>query len=655
VPAEPLFTEPVAIFLVIMGVLLITPLISEWVRLPGIVGLIIGGMAIGPYGLRLLDAGGSVELLATIGLIYLMFTAGLEVDLAQFNRVRNRALVFGLFTFLLPQALGTALGRWLGMDWLGAILLGSAFSSHTLIAFPVVTRLGIARNEAIAVTVGATVFTDVAAFLVLAVVLGLRTGSVSIQYYLTFFGLLVVYAAALLFGLPRLGKLFFRRFSSQSVEFQFVLVALLLAAFFAERIGLHSVVGAFLAGLAVNAALPHHSAVISRVLFLGEAFFIPVFLMHSGMITDAGAFVADPQTLALGAAVTAVAYGSKLAAAWLAARVFGYSRDELWTVWGLSQAQAAVTIPTLLIGLATGLFSQTLFNAAIMMIVLTTVTSPVIVQRFGPKLRADEVDDQKPDLFERVLVPVANPTTQEHLVAMAALLARAGEGTLLPVHVAREVNGQVAERTRHEQRELMEAPILNDPDTQVLPLRRIDSSIARGILRAALESDATLIVMGWEGDSRQRRPIFGSVVDEVVWKAEVPVLVAKLAGPINSLERIVMLVPSDTVSGVAARQTLKIVAGLGEALNLPIVILAAPRFTGMLEEELARLDTDHPYSLEPLNGQILNAARAEASPQDLLIIPTTGTPRRFRSSLGRLAHQLSAARQGHLMVLHHAA
>jgi Kef-type K+ transport system membrane component KefB/nucleotide-binding universal stress UspA family protein len=571
------------------------------------------------------------------------------VDLPQFNRVRNKAIAFGALTFLLPQVIGMALGLWLNLGWLGAVLLGSAFSSHTLIALPIVSRLGIARNEAIAVTIGATVLTDIAAFLVLAVVLGMHAGSVSVQFFVTFTVLLVVYVAALLFGLPRLGKLFFRRFSGHAIEFQFVLVALLLAAFFAERIGLHSVVGAFLAGLAVNATLPRHSAVISRVVFLGEAFFIPIFLVHSGMITDALAFVASGQTIVIGLAVSAVAYLSKLAAAWAAARLFHYSREEMLTVWGLSQAQAAVTIPTLVIGLETGLFPQPLFNAAILMILLTSISSPVIVQRFGRRLQDNDLDEGKPDLFERVLVPLANPATQEHLVNLAAVLSRAGDGTLLPVHVAREGDGQVGERQR--QRELMEAHVLNDPDTRVERLRRIDTSVARGILRASLESDATLIVMGWQGESSIRRPIFGSVVDEVVWKAEVPVLVAKLEAPINAFRRVVMLVPPDNVSGVAARQTLKIVNGIAQALNLPIVILTAPRFREMLEEEVAKLETDHPYRFEQLIGNVLAATHAEVDADDILIIPTTGSSRRFRSSLGRLPHQLSAARRGPLMVL----
>ena len=278
--------EPVAFFLLIMSIILVTPLLSERVRLPGIIGIILGGMLIGPHGFHLIDADDRMVFLSTIGLVYLMFSAGLEVDIHQFMRVRGRSLVFGFFTFLLPQLMGMGLGRLLGLDWLGMILLGSAFASHTLIAFPILTRLGVTRNEAVAVTTGATVLTDIGAFIILAVVLGAKSGGLNIGYFIQLFVLLSFFAFIIIVGLPRLGKLFFQRFSGRAIEFQFVVVVLFVAALGAELIGVHEVVGAFLAGLAINATLPRHSPVIGHVLFIGESFFIPVFLLYSGMITD---------------------------------------------------------------------------------------------------------------------------------------------------------------------------------------------------------------------------------------------------------------------------------------------------------------------------------------------------------------------------------
>src|SRR5215208_4831347 len=205
--------EPVVFFLLIMSIILVTPLLSERVHLPGIIGIILGGMLIGPHGFHLIEAGDRMVFLSTIGLVYLMFSAGLEVDINQFMRVRSRSILFGLITFLLPQLMGMGLGRLLGLSWLGAILLGSAFASHTLIAFPILTRLGVTRNEAVAVTAGATVLTDIGAFIILAVVLGAKSGGLNFGYFLQLFILLSLFTLAIILGLPRLGKVFFQRFS----------------------------------------------------------------------------------------------------------------------------------------------------------------------------------------------------------------------------------------------------------------------------------------------------------------------------------------------------------------------------------------------------------------------------------------------------------
>jgi Kef-type K+ transport system membrane component KefB len=645
---ETAFSEPVPFFLIIMAVILVTPILSEWLKLPGIVGLILGGMLIGPHVLGLLPAGEQEELLASIGLIYLMFSAGLEVNLAQFARLRWRSLTFGAITYLIPQVLGSLFGLWIGLDLLGAILLGSAFSSHTLIAFPIITRMGIARNEAVAVTVGATVFTDIAAFIVLAMVVGSGDGGSEGAYLPLLLPLLIIYAVLLLVGLPYLGRLFFRRFTSHTVEFQFVLVALLAAAFLAELIGVHAVVGAFLAGLAVNATISQHSPVSHRVLFMGEAFFIPIFLVYSGMITDPLAFIRGGQTVLLALGITVIAYVSKLIAAWLAARIFRYSIQELMTMWGLSHAQAAVTIPTLILGLAAGLFNQELFNAAILMILLTSITSPIIVQRFGRHLREPKPSEAKPKLFKRMLVPLS-ATPQENLLTLADLLANSQSGTLLACHPIRELYGKPI--YPEGEKDLLESPLLDEPSRPVIRIKRIDRSVGRAILHAAEENDATSVLIGWRGETRLHETIFGTVVDEVVAGAGVPVLVAKLVQPLNGMRDIAMIIPPDTVSRLAARNGLRTVVEIGQALDIPIKIIADADFEPTLRAKLRDLQIDHPYTFSPLDGDVIQAALRHSDADTFILIPTTTSSRRFRSSLGRIPHHLSAACTGSLLVV----
>lgn len=647
-----LLDNPVTIFFTIIAVILIAPLVSEWVRLPGIAGLMLAGMLIGPFGLKLLKADETFELLATVGIIYLMFSAGLEINLHQFNRVRNKAIFFGVLTYLAPQLVGIGFGRLYGLDWLGAILLGSAFASHTLLAFPILIRLGIVNNESLAVTIGATVFTDVAAFLVLALVSSASTGAASIAQFVRLIVFILVYAVVILGGLPRLGKFFFRRFTNQTVEFQFVLVALFIAAFLAELIGMHGVVGAFLAGLAINATLPHRSAVTGRVLFLGEAFFIPLFLVHSGMITDPQAFVQDSQSLLLGLAFTTIAYGTKFVAAWLASRFLGYSKDELMTVWGLSQAQAAVTLPTVLIGLQLGLFNQAIFNGIILMILATSITSPLIVQKYGSRLRPSRPESHHRSLFDRVLVPIANPKTQEFLISLASILTRTVKGTLLPLHVALKSGSEVT--GLENQKRLLEADILRDPDTNIQPLRRVDTSVPAGILHAALESEASLIVLGWRGKPTFQESLLGTMLDQVVWNSKVPVLVGRLRASINAMHRLLLVVPANSQDQNLMSLSLSVVTTIAHALNIPVTVLAAPGYLPHLQATLHRLNIEHPCAFTPLENNIVqHVSREVQSEDDLIVVVSSGSQARFRSSLGHIPEELMAATNDSIVIIHY--
>ncbi len=644
--------EPVAFFLLIMSIILITPLLSERVRLPGIIGIIIGGMLIGPHGFHLIEAGDRMEFLSTIGLVYLMFSAGLEVDLNQFMRVRSRALVFGVITFALPQLMGMGLGYILGLSTLGSVLLGSAFASHTLIAFPILARLGITRNEAVAVTTGATVLTDIGAFIVLAIVLGAKSGGLSLGYFVQLIALLGIFAIVVVVGLPKLGKLFFQRFNGRALEFQFVIVVLFVAALTAELIGVHEVVGAFLAGLAINATLPRHSPVTGHVLFIGESFFIPVFLLYSGMITNPLAFLKSPQTVVVAIGVTIVAYVSKFIASWITARIYKYTRAEFWTVYGLSHAQAAVTIPTLVIGLRTGLFDSTLFNAAILMILLTSITSPLLVQRFGSGLQIT-TDDEKPlPLFGRILVPIIDPKLQEQLIGLASLLAKVSHGKVLAVSVAKDMGAHENSLVLH--RELLGRvhDIMGDPDSEIELIPRLAASHAQGILQTSIEKNATLILMGWRGKRTLRESLLGSVLDEVIWGSDTPVMVGKLSQPLNCTQRVIFVLPPRTVPHIALRHMLETNLALAKALNVPLVLFADPEYLQTIEALLAVMVTNHPVSIEILKDQLAPAALEHESAGGFMVVPGFGSRKRVADTLGNLPELLAHSFDGNLVVLH---
>lgn len=650
-----LLHNPVAIFLTIIAITLIAPLFSERVHLPGVVGLIIGGIIVGPFGLRLLGVDQVIELFAEIGLIYLMFSAGLEVDLPMFNRVRNKAIAFGVFTFFVPLIGGALLGLALNLSFPAAILLGSAVSSHTLIAFPLAARLGISSREPVAITVGATVFTDIAAFLVLAIISGMQQGDASIGRFAALIIGLIVYAAIVLFGLPRFGKQFLARFSGGSVEFQFVLVALFAVALAAQSIGLHPVVGAFLAGLAINSMLPHRSMVVGRVLFLGEALFIPVFLIYSGMITDPTAFLAGAETLALGFALTAVAYLTKLIAAWIAARIYGFSFADTMTIWGLSQAQAAVTLPTVIVGVELGLFPQTIFSATMLMILATSITSPLLVQRFGRKLsRAHTTRDrERPNPFARILVPTVDTDKQEHLLELAGILAREKNGIMIPLHVALASTGVVV--GLEVGKKVVADEMMEQPDTSTLPLRRVDTHVARGILHSALEQDASIILMGWRGKPNFQESLFGTTLDEVVWHARSPVMAGRLTHPINAMTQVMLLITRDSTAYDFVDEMVEVAAIIAQAINAPLLILPEEHYYELVCKWCVDLKIDHQHEIRVLSGDPLTTIQNQADEHTLIVLATTGSRQRFRSSLGHLPVDLAARTPAALVVLHYPA
>lgn len=646
------FQEPVIFFLVIMTIILVAPILSEKVRLPGIVGIILGGMLIGPNGLNLLAANDRMEFLSTIGLVYLMFSAGLEVDFHQFMKVRGKSIVFGLLTFMIPQVLGMLLGWLLQMPWLGMILLGSAFASHTLIAFPILTRLGVTRNEAIAVTAGATILTDIGAFVILAIVLGANDESLAFGYFIKLFLLLILFALAIAFILPKVGKWFFHRYSGRAVEFQFVLVVLFISALGARLIGVHEVVGAFLAGLAINATLPRHSPVSGHVLFMGESFFIPLFLLYSGMITDPLSLARNPEAILVALGILIVAYISKFIASWITSKIYRYTKAEFLTVFGLSHAQAAVTIPTLIIGKQIGLFDNNLFNAAIVMILFTSITSPLIVQKFASKLQGKIEEVEKKPLFHKILVPISNPETLQNLLTMASLLSSNCNGSVLAVNVAKDSLGQNGEHQKQKEVLNRIPEIMEDPESNIELIPRLANSYAEGILMTSKERDASIIFMGWRGRKTLQQNILGSVLDEVIWGSDLPVMVGKLTQNVLGMERVLLLLPEKVVASEVLRRIVFTNIMLAKSLNVPLEILAHSSFLARIDEMLKAHDQEIEIHVETMKGSLRIDDLHKHAESDLLVIPGYGSRQRFLAHVGNLPERLAAAFSGNIILLH---
>ncbi len=601
------FHTPVAAFTILLFVSLVIPPWFERFRLPGLVGLLLAGVILGSSGLGLLDPKSeTIKLLSDIGKLYLMFVAGLEIDLEQFRQKKDRSLGYGFATFFLPLVTGTLIGTVFGFGLNSSILIGSLFASHTLLGYPIVQRMGVSKNEAVIVSIGATIFTDISSLFVLAICVSIHGGEFSLFSLSIQLGSLAIYSALVLFGFDWAGKEYFRRTGDdEGNQFLFVLLAIFLAAVGAQIIHLEQIIGAFLAGLAVNDVVGR-SPVKEKVEFVGSVLFIPFFFVGMGLLLNVPVFV---QTLTNNLGLTiAIVLGlifSKFLAAMSAKLLYRYSWDETIVMWSLSIPQVAATLAAALVGLEVGLINEAVFNTIIVLMLVTSVLGPVLTGKYAPKLHAlepaygeDKVgktslwwEESGSDLGYkqsefRAIVPVANPVTERYLIEIAALLARHESGTIIPLSIAqtavhlREFELDLAVQKSRKLLEQAEE-ISQELDVRSQPMLRIVEDVTTGILRTAREKQASLIVMGWSEDTGLRSRLFGNLIDSVMWSAHCPVAVMRLLEEPVNIQR--LLVPVKNLSPQSIR-TIRFSQLLADSNNGSVTLLhVCPKYTATEE------------------------------------------------------------------------
>ncbi|MBW4679521.1 MAG: cation:proton antiporter [Microcoleus vaginatus WJT46-NPBG5] len=579
--------EPIVPFAILLVVILTVPIVFERFRIPGLVGLLAAGVLLGQNGLKLLDTDlPTMKLLSDIGLLYLMFVAGLEVDIHQFRKKKHRSIGFGSLTFIIPMIAGTAVGRVFGFEWNASILIGSLLASHTLLAYPIVSRLGVVANEAVIVTIGATIFTDVGALLVLAVCVAVKAGSFTVFQLVTLLVSLLIYSAVVLFGFDWAGREFFRRTGDEEGnQFLFVLLAVFLASLGAQLIGVEKIIGAFLAGLAVNDVVGE-GPVKEKVVFVGSVLFIPIFFVDLGLLIDVPAFIKSILSIWMPLTIVGALIGSKFLAAFFASLIYRYNRQEMLTMWSLSLPQVGATLAATLVGVRAGLLTEDVLNSVIVLMLATATLGPVITSRVAPGLSSTTQSletetipqtwgTQRADTDFTVVVPVYNPQTQQYLVEMAAILARHEAGRIVPLAIttahAHMDAPQIETALQRCQTLLDRATELGgEMGVKAEPLLRIDYAIDQGISHASREQNANLIVMGWGKQRGFRSRLLGSVIDSVLSSSHCPVAVTRLLDSPLKIRRI--LVPVESLSDWAM-QPLRFAQILAEANQGQITLL----------------------------------------------------------------------------------
>ena len=546
-------TDPVWIFLIVLVIILFAPLLLNKLRIPHIIGMILAGVLIGEYGLNILERDSSFELFGQVGLYYIMFLAGLEMDMEDFRKNKVKGLVFGLLTFFIPMVLGIITSmEMLGFSFVSSVLLASMYASHTLIAYPIVSRYGLSRQRSVTISIGGTAVTVTLALVVLALISGMYNGAATPMYWIMLVLKVTLICLVIVFVFPMLGRIFFRKYDDAVMQFVFVLALVFLGGGLISLAGMEGILGAFLVGLVLNPLVPKVSPLMNRLEFVGNALFIPYFLIGVGMIIDVRTFVAGGSALKVAVVMTVVATLSKWIAAYATQKIYRMSANERKMIFGLSNAQAAATLAAVLVGheiiMENGerLLNDDVLNGTVVMILITCIISTIETERASRKFAMQDSstsEDVPVDVKENILIPVANPDTIEYLVNLALVIRdNSRKDGIVALNV---INDSGPYNTGEQGQRYLEkaAMIASAADVKVNMVSRYDLNIASGIIHTVKEYGVTGVVIGLHQKAGILDSFFGSLTASLLKGTFREVIVARLMMPVNTLKGIVVVVP----------------------------------------------------------------------------------------------------------------
>jgi Kef-type K+ transport system membrane component KefB len=602
-------TNPVLKFLVILVIILFAPILLNKIKIPHILGLIIAGAIIGPNGFNLLMRDSSIILSGTAGLLYIMFLAGLEIDLAEFKKNSNKSIVFGLFTFLIPMILGTLTGLYiLNLSVLASILLASMFASHTLIAYPILAKLGVTKNRAVNISIGGTMITDTLALLVLAVIVGMATGEVNQAFWFRLSTSILVFGLVVMFLFPIIGRWFLKRYQDNVSQYIFILVMVFLGAVLAEAAGIEAIIGAFLSGLALNRLIPSTSPLMNRIEFVGNAVFIPFFLIGVGMLVDYRAFFTDFETIKVAAVMTIVATLAKFLAAWATQKTFKFSADERRIIFGLSNAQAAATLAAILVaynviigetenGEPIRLLNESILNGTIVMILITCTIASFAAQKGGTNISLKEAasfESDDTEKTERILIPVSNPSTLDELINLSTLIkSKENKKGLYALSI---INTETATDSETTAKKTLDKAVVaaSATDNQLNKILRYDISVANGITAVIKEHSITDLVLGLHVSKGISESFLGKLTEDILSKSNTTTFVYKSVQPVATIKRHIVIVPQNAEKEIGFPFWLSKVWNISKNTGSKMVFYANETTISVIKE----IQSNHPIEAE---------------------------------------------------------
>ena len=548
--------NPVIIFSLVLFIILFAPILLKKIKVPHIIGLILAGAIVGPYGLNLLSRDSSIVLFGTVGLLYIMFLAGLEIDISEFRKNRGKIIFFGLTTFLLPLTFGTLASFYvLGYSMPSSILLASMFSTHTLVSYPIASKYGVVRNRSVAVTVGGTMITDILALLILVIVAGMAKGEVSSAFWVKLGVSTVIFTGIIFFIFPIIIRWFFKHYEDSVSQYIFVLAIVFLASFLAEAAGLEAIIGAFLSGFVLNTFIPHSSPLMNRINFVGNALFIPFFLIGVGMLVNFNILFHGWGALRVAGVIVVIAISTKYFAAWITQKTFKLLPEEGKMIFGLSTSHAAATLAIILVGynIIIGetsdgapirLLDEDILNGTILLILVSCAISSFVVEKASSRLAviADEKKEETNGDDGRILVSLSHPEMASEMIDFGIAMKPAKSNTgLYALTVVSDDSNDESSIARG--RKMIDSAMNHAAATEqkIIPLIRYDMNMGSAINYTIKEHNITDALIGLHKGANHEE-FFGFIANNILNKSREAIYIYKNVQPFNTLKRMLVAI-----------------------------------------------------------------------------------------------------------------
>ena len=626
--------DPLLKFLIELIIILCIPLLLNKIKVPHLLGLIIAGAVVGPNGFNVLARDSSVVVTGTTGLLYIMFLAGLEIDMGDFKKNKWKSITFSIYTFIVPFVLGLLGGYYiLHFSVLTSVLFASLFSSHTLIVYPMVSKLGVAKNLAVNITVGGTMITDVLSLLVLAVVVGMSQGDVGTVFWVKLSVSMLLFALIVLLVFPIIARWFFKNVEDKISQYIFVIVMIYLAALLAELAGIEAIIGAFFAGLALNRLIPHTSSLMNRVEFVGNAIFIPFFLISVGMLIDFNAFIQSWETLGVASIMLVASIGGKYVAAVFTKKTFRLTNDEGQLIFGMSSASAAATLASVMVGYniilsenevgePIRLLNEHVLNGSILLILISCTISSFVsmasAQRIADSDKEETVSGSQEQ--ENILLALNHEDTVDKMVNLGLLVkSQNNKDRLFGLNI---INEDKSESSSKNAEKLLGSAVnlAAAADVTLKPITRHDNDVVAGINNVVKEQNITDLIIGLEEEKGFSTSFVYNLYNGYLRNKQINVIIYHAIQPVSTIKKYVVLIPADAEREAGFFHSLLRVWNIGKNSGAKMSFYANEKTSEILQKIAAKVNIEATFNSVKTWQEAQKAAYNLEEDQGLIIL-----------------------------------